>query len=305
MIAGAQRRGVAVRWPRRAMATLGAATISTTRRLLLYLSLAATVLIVAMRRGTWRGPVWIEFKRVLHEVAVRSLPTTVATGMLVGFALVSQAVYWLAQTGTTALVGQVIVILLVREFVPILVGLIVFGRSGTTTLIELGEAQTKGWLRLLEIQGLDPLALLVLPRALGFALGAFCLATVLLLSTLSTGYLVAHGLGLVAYSIWDFAETVMRAMSILDFVVQADTRPCRLVVSGAEIAGLVTLVALVLPVSANYPAHRWIRLGGLSFQSVELLKLALLVWLADFLARRMRDGTMVKTCNVTITMQML
>ena len=29
--------------------------------------------------------------------------------------------------------------------------------------------------------------------------------------------------------------------NILDFVVQADTRPCRLVVSGAEIAGLVTL----------------------------------------------------------------
>jgi phospholipid/cholesterol/gamma-HCH transport system permease protein len=171
-----------------------------------------------MRRGAWRGPVWIEFKRVLHEVAVRSLPTTVATGLLVGFALVSQAVYWLAQTGTTGLVGQVIVILLIREFVPILVGLIVFGRSGTATLIELGEAQTKGWLRLLEIQGLDPLALLVLPRAFGFALGAFCLATVLLLATLSTGYLVAHGLGLVAYSIWDFSDLVLRAMKVEDFI---------------------------------------------------------------------------------------
>jgi phospholipid/cholesterol/gamma-HCH transport system permease protein len=155
---------------------------------------------------------------VLHEVAVGSLPTAVATGLLVGFALVSQAVYWLAQTGTTGLVGQVIVILLIREFVPILVGLIVFGRSGTTTLIELGEAQTKGWLRLLEIQGLDPLALLVLPRAFGFALGAFCLATVLLLATLSTGYLVAHGLGLVAYSIWDFADLVLRAMKVEDFI---------------------------------------------------------------------------------------
>ena len=64
-----------------------------------------------------------------------------------------------------------IVILLIRELVPILVGLIVFGRSGTATLIELGEAQTKGWLRLFEIQGLDPLALLVLPRAVAFAAG--------------------------------------------------------------------------------------------------------------------------------------
>jgi hypothetical protein len=39
--------------------------------------------------------------------------------------------------------------------------------------------------------------------------------------------------------------------SILDFVIQADTRPCRLVVSGSQIVGLVTLSDLQrLPVRA-------------------------------------------------------
>ena len=205
-------------WPRRVLAALGSWTIVNAHHTLLFVSLAATVLRMAIRRGTWHGPVWIEFKRVLREVAVRSLPTTVATGVLMGFALVTQAVYWLEQTGTTGLVGPVIVVLLIRELVPVLVGLIVFGRSGTATLIELGEAQTKGWLRLFELQGLDPLVLLLLPRALGFALGAFCLATVLLLSTLFTGYLMAHALGLVAYSIWDFTDLVLRAMTVQDFI---------------------------------------------------------------------------------------
>jgi phospholipid/cholesterol/gamma-HCH transport system permease protein len=228
----AEQRSAFLPWLRRVMAVLGAATIVGTHRLLLYMSLAATVMIVAMRRSTWHGPVRVEFRRVLSEVAVRSLPTTVATGMLIGFALVSQAVYWLAQTGTPGLVGPVIVILLIREFVPILVGLIVFGRSGTTTLIELGEAQTRGWLRLFEIQGLDPLALLVVPRAFGFALGAFCLATVLLLSTLLTGYLVAHGLGLVAYSIWDFADLVLRALKAQDFIIP----PLKCIVIGFAVA---------------------------------------------------------------------
>jgi phospholipid/cholesterol/gamma-HCH transport system permease protein len=204
---------------RSVLASVGGGTIVGTHRLLIYLSLAATVLVVALRRGTWQGPVRVEFRRVLSEVAVRSLATTAATGLLVGFALVSQAVYWLAQTGTTGLVGPVIVVLLVREFVPILVGLILFGRSGTATLIELGEAQTRGWLRLFEIQGLDPLVMLILPRVLGFALGAFCVATVLLLSTLMTGYLMAYALGLVAYSIWDFIDLVLRAMQITDFIV--------------------------------------------------------------------------------------
>lgn len=57
------------------------------------------------------------------------------------------------------------------------------------------------------------------------------------------------------------------------------------------VAGLATLMALALPTNPDYPAHRWIRAGGLSFQSVELLKFALLVGLASFLAQRMRTRT--------------
>lgn len=205
-------------WPRRALGGLGRASIRGTHRLLTYLSLVATVLVAAFARGTWNRPVRLEFQRILNEVTVRSLPTTAATGLLVGFALVSQAVYWLAQTGTTGLIGPVIVVLMVREFSPILVGLILFGRSGTATLIELGEAQTRGWLRLFEIQGLDPLRLLVIPRAFAFALGAFCLATVLLVTTLATGFLMAHALGLVSYSAWDFMDLVQRAMKLNDFI---------------------------------------------------------------------------------------
>lgn len=217
---------------RRALGGLGAFVRQGTSNLLLFVSLGATVLVVAGRRSTWRAPVWAEFMRTLKAVAVSSLSTSVAAGVLVGFALVSQAVYWLAVTGQTGLVGQVIVILLIRELVPILVGLLIFGRNGTATLIELGEGHTGGWLRQFEIQGLDPMVLLVVPRTLAFALGAFCMATVLLLATLLTGYLIAHGLGLVAYSIWDFSDMVQRAMTVRDFIVP----PLKCVVIGFMVA---------------------------------------------------------------------
>jgi phospholipid/cholesterol/gamma-HCH transport system permease protein len=216
----------------RALTATGSAVISGVSSVLLFASLAATVAVAGLRRGVWRAPVRAEFNRALRGVAVRSLGTAVATGLLVGFALVSQAVYWLAATGQSGLVGPIIVILLVREIVPVLVGLIVFGRSGTATLIELGEAQTLGWLRLFEMQGLDPLVLLVLPRVLGFAIGAFCLATVLLISTLLSGYLVAHGLGLIAYSLWDFADMVLRATTVNDFIVP----PLKCMTIGALVA---------------------------------------------------------------------
>lgn len=57
-------------------------------------------------------------------------------------------------------------------------------------------------------------------------------------------------------------------------------------------AAAATLLALVLPVDPRYPAHRWIRLGSFSFQSVELLKFAFLIWLSGFLSYRIENGTM-------------
>jgi cell division protein FtsW len=45
-------------------------------------------------------------------------------------------------------------------------------------------------------------------------------------------------------------------------------------------------MTLLLPVNQEYPAHRWIRVSGFSFQSVELLKFALLIWMASFLVYR-------------------
>lgn len=56
------------------------------------------------------------------------------------------------------------------------------------------------------------------------------------------------------------------------------------------VAVFATLVALVLPTSPEYPAHRWIRMGGLSLQSVELIKMAILICVATFLATQASRG---------------
>lgn len=58
----------------------------------------------------------------------------------------------------------------------------------------------------------------------------------------------------------------------------------------AIIALLGCAIVMVTPIDAVYQAHRWIRLGGFSFQVAELIKLALLVGLADFLSLRWRQG---------------
>jgi cell division protein FtsW len=56
----------------------------------------------------------------------------------------------------------------------------------------------------------------------------------------------------------------------------------------AALAG--SIIVMFMPVDAIYPAHRWIRLGDFSFQVAELIKVAILVWAAAFLAGQWQRG---------------
>ncbi len=54
---------------------------------------------------------------------------------------------------------------------------------------------------------------------------------------------------------------------------------------------LLALLATQVTGSGEANAARWVQIGGLSFQSVELLKFTLVIWLAGFLSKRHREGT--------------
>jgi len=208
--------------------------------LLVFASLAATALAAALRRDAWRRPVRMMFVGALHRIVVQSAMTTLITGVLLGFALVTEVVYWLQTAGEARLVGAVVVRVLIREIAPVVVGLIIFGRLGTRVLIELGEARPRGWLRQLERQGIDPVTLMVMPRLLAFALGAFCLAVMLLVATLLSGYLVASTLEVTTVSIWQFGQNVTLAMEVSDFIIP----PAKCLAIGASVALVCTATAL-------------------------------------------------------------
>jgi cell division protein FtsW len=58
----------------------------------------------------------------------------------------------------------------------------------------------------------------------------------------------------------------------------------------AIIALVGSAIVMVTPINVIYPAHRWIRLGSFSFQIAELIKLAIIIGLAQFLSRQARAG---------------
>jgi cell division protein FtsW len=102
--------------------------------------------------------------------------------------------------------------------------------------------------------------------------------------------------GNVSSNYYVFKQLIAIGLSLVAFVITANVpletwrrtyKPLLGLAAGA------TLLAIVMPVNQNYPAHRWVRLGSsLSFQSVELLKFALLIWLASFLANRIMNHEM-------------
>jgi phospholipid/cholesterol/gamma-HCH transport system permease protein len=198
---------------------LGAWLIATVRRVIMASSLAVAVLVQGCRPVTWRRTVRAELVRNCVQVALYGLPSIVITGLLVGLAMVNQVLYWLRLAGQEGLIGQFLVLGLVRGIAPVLVGMLVIGRSGSTMMVELGAMRASGQVHLLDAQGIDPFLYLVIPRVLATAIGMFCLSIVFLVVALITGLVAANALGLTSLTLLDFFEAVLTAMGPREHVL--------------------------------------------------------------------------------------
>lgn len=172
--------------------------------------IAGAVVWQGLRPVSWRRPARAEFLRFMELAGVQNIPAVTVAGILVGISLVTQGIYWLDEFGGEALVFSVIAVVLIREIAPLAVGLLAIGRGGLLILDELSELRRNGQVRTLDIQGLDPLLMLIMPRVWALAISMFCLTMLLLVVAFGAGYMTASLLG-------------VGARSPLEFVVQSVT----------------------------------------------------------------------------------
>ena len=194
----------------------------------------------AVRPATWRRTVRGEFHRALRQAVGGGLSATLVTAALIGLVTVSQALYWLGEAGQEELIGPVLVTVLVREVAPLLVGLILLGRSGVVVVSEIGELQIGGQVSTLAAQGLDPFLLLVLPRACALAIACFTLGVMFVVAALLSGFVARSLLEAARISIWSFLDRVLLAMRAGDFVVF----PAKMIVIGLLVALTASLTGL-------------------------------------------------------------
>lgn len=112
------------------------------------------------------------FMQETYKLGVLSLPIILLAGLFIGMVVGLQGFHTLDQFGSTAQLGQLIALSVVRELGPVITGLLFAGRSGSALTAELGLMQTTEQLSSMEMIGVDPLWRIVAPRLYA---GIFCL----------------------------------------------------------------------------------------------------------------------------------
>jgi len=159
--------------------------------------------------------------REIHRAGVQLLPMFFFAAAALGFLVIGQTVAWLSRVeAANNLLGNIMVIVVVREFGPLLTALLVLARVGTANVVELGTARALGEVEALEALGIDPVHYLVVPRVVGMAVGVFALTVYLILGTLVSGYLWAF-IQAVPLLPGDYFRQLAGALSYLDFALLA------------------------------------------------------------------------------------
>lgn len=118
-------------------------------------------------------------KKVLFEqmvfIGVKSVLMVAFISLFIGIVLAMQSASQLMRLRATIYVAGFVAVSVTREIGPVLVALIVAGRSGAAIAAELATMKVTEQIEALDTMALDPVRFLVLPRFLAFLIMLPCL----------------------------------------------------------------------------------------------------------------------------------
>ena len=102
----------------------------------------------------------------IQFIGFQSMLVIFLTGAFAGMVLGLQGFYTLNRFGSTALLGPMVALSLVKELGPVLTALMVTGRAGPAMTAEIGIMRISEQIDALELMGLNPFRYLVVPKLL-------------------------------------------------------------------------------------------------------------------------------------------
>jgi phospholipid/cholesterol/gamma-HCH transport system permease protein len=107
--------------------------------------------------------------QVFHQmvtIGVRALPMVALTAFSIGFTLAMQSATELKKLGGASYVPDLVAVSLMRELGPVLIAVIVIGRSGSAVTAELGTMKVSEEIEALQVMAINPVQFLVVPRVI-------------------------------------------------------------------------------------------------------------------------------------------
>lgn len=105
------------------------------------------------------------FKQMVH-IGVRALPMVSLTALSIGVTLAMQAAHELKRMGASIYVPDLVTVSLLRELGPVLIAVIVIGRSGSAVTAELGTMKVSEEIEALNVMAINPIRFLIVPRVI-------------------------------------------------------------------------------------------------------------------------------------------
>jgi phospholipid/cholesterol/gamma-HCH transport system permease protein len=153
------------------LADIGVAAEAIASRFALMLAFLGAVMVALVKQlGRPRSMRWNALTHQLEQVGYQALPIVGLLSFLIGLVLVQQGAYQLKQFGAEVFVIDLVSITTLRELGVLVCAILVAGRSGSAFAAQIGSMKLQEELDAMRTIGLDPIQVLVLPRAMALVI---------------------------------------------------------------------------------------------------------------------------------------
>jgi len=166
----------------------------------------------------------------IYRVGWDAIPIMFLITFLIGCIIAQQGFFHFRKFGADAYVVDMVGILVLRELGVLIVSIMVAGRSGSAYTAELGSMKMREEIDALRMMGLDPVEVLILPRALALVIALPILTFLGSMAALFGGGLVASFYGGMSPEI--YIARLREAVSVTHFEVGMIKAPFMALVIG-------------------------------------------------------------------------
>ena len=157
------------------------------------------------------------FRVTLNQVkftGTKAFPLLSIIALTIGASTIIQAFNFLPKFGANDFMGNLLKLVIVREVGPLITAIVILTRSGSAIATELATQKLHGEIESIELMGINPFSLLILPRVIAGLLATTLLIVYFDLIAFMGGFGISTLVS--SYPFSSFLESILQSASISD-----------------------------------------------------------------------------------------